>query len=93
MPITRKATKLPPRQAQNRFDTDIPIPEPDRKGAPSIYHFGEMPIGASFSRPRAQLKRLRSAADSYRRGHPKFNFLVRTVIEGGTEMVRLWRIK
>ncbi len=76
------------RRLQMEFDLDVPIP--DSVGR-SKYNFGEMPISASFALPKNKEKTLRTAASWWKRRHPDWNYIMRTVTENGERVVRLWR--
>ncbi len=71
------------------FDLNVPIP--DRVVRGMKYNFGEMPINASFAYPKNKEHTLRSSASWWKRRHPGWNYVIRTVTENGELVVRIWR--
>ena len=85
--MTRKPTT-------NDYDVNIPPPSDGKKrGYKSKYPFAIMPINASIAKPCGRASTaLRTMATQYKVAHPGWDFISRTVIEDGREVVRLWRI-
>lgn len=60
-----------------------------KKGRPSIYPFGDMEVGDSFSAPISERKKIKSSASLFGKRNSK-KFSIRTQKDG---LIRIWRIE
>lgn len=69
-----------------RIDTDVPLPN----GGYTKYPFDSLKVGHSFAVPKAAVPHLMSYVHVVSK-RMKRKFVCRTVKEGKTEMLRVWR--
>ena len=73
-----------------KIDKDIPLPNLGRPIGQSP-PFAIMEVGDSFVLPQAEHIRARNAANKYGRYYGK-KFAIRTIVENGEKVARLWRV-
>ena len=74
-----------------RIEKGLPIPEDVRLGG---YPFKDMKVGDSFALPRAKKSALYAAVHHFKKkSGSKAKFTIRSVIEDGIDMVRVWRLE
>jgi hypothetical protein len=70
------------------IESNVPVPETRGRSTGLQFPFEQMQIGDSFFLEKEKIATARTAADSYRKRHPEWDFTTRKDGEG----CRLWRV-